>query len=636
MARIQILPEVLSNKIAAGEVVERPASVVKELVENALDAGSDRIEVLVEEGGRRLIQVADNGHGMSADDALLCIERYATSKIASDPDLFAIRTLGFRGEALPSIASVSKFTLTTREVEAPTGTQIRIEGGKLQGAAEVGAPAGTLIQVGQLFYNTPARRKFMKTINTEMGHVADTLASLALGRPEVYFSLSHGGREVRKWSRCSDPADRVAAVLGKGLRRQLQPLDFEDDYLTLSGWIGLPQAARKTSRGIHLFVNGRHVKDRSVQHALFQGYTGRLMKGQFPVAVLYLELPFDQVDVNVHPTKHEVRFAQQRRIHHLVQESVARALARAERAAWAVADTFPAGRGERGRPLAEPPTPPSEGAAAADAGAIAGAEAGARRVAQGSPAYDAFRRTVHGSARPGDPPPASGEIAAAVDAPLENRPQRRAPTADTQAPLWSAADRGPFAEWTPLGQVKGTYILCEAPEGLAIVDQHAAHERITFEALRQAHAGRPVEAQGMLLPETIELSHAEATILERLMGDMGRLGLVIEPFGGTTFVVKAVPVILGKGSVAEIVRAVVERIAEVGFGGGLQKVIEAALVTIACHHSIRAHQRLSEGEMRALLEQLGRCETPSHCPHGRPTWIRWTVGELEKAFGRTV
>lgn len=623
MSRIQILPEILSNKIAAGEVVERPASVVKELVENALDAGSDRIEVLVEEGGRRLIQVADNGHGMSADDALLCIERYATSKISTDPDLFAIRSLGFRGEALPSIASVSKFTLTTRAAEAAAGTQIRIEGGKVLGVAEIGAPAGTLIQVRQLFYNTPARRKFMKTINTEMGHVADTLASLALGRPEVHFSLSHNGRSVRKWSRCSDPAHRVAAVLGKGLRRQLTPVDHEDDYLKLSGWVGTPDAARKTSRGIHLYVNGRCVKDRAVQHALFQGYTGRLMKGQYPVAVLYLELPYDQVDVNVHPTKHEVRFAQQRRVHHVVQESVARALARSERASWAVASPETDMRFDSVRPPESP----------------IGASVGRDRVAQSSPAYDAFRRTVSTSDRDlgmvSRPPVINADMKTGppFDTTMKERPSPSAPvpTADAQAPLWS---KGPFADWTPLGQIRGTYILCEAPEGLAIVDQHAAHERITFEALRQAHAGRPIESQGMLLPETIDLSHGEAEVLERLMAEMGRMGLVIEPFGGTTFVIKAVPMVLGKGSVAGVVRDVVERIAEVGFGSGLEKVIEECLVTIACHNSIRAHQRLSDAEMRALLDQLGQCENPSHCPHGRPTWIRWTVRELEKAFGR--
>lgn len=647
MSRIQILPEILSNKIAAGEVVERPASVVKELVENALDAGSDRIEVLVEEGGRRLIQVADNGHGMSADDALLCIERYATSKISTDPDLFAIRTLGFRGEALPSIASVSKFTLTTRAAEAAVGTQIRIEGGKVVGVSEVGAPAGTLIQVRQLFYNTPARRKFMKTINTEMGHVADTLASLALGRPQVHFSLSHNGRPVRKWSRCSDPADRVAAVIGKGLRQQLVAVEHQDDYLKLSGWIGTPDTARKTSRGIHLYVNGRCVKDRSVQHALFQGYTGRLMKGQYPVAVLYLELPFDQVDVNVHPTKHEVRFAQQRRVHHLVQESVARALARAERATWAVASDG----GERGgrdpgaggdtyagavgaphqRPLAAR-QPPSE----------AGRRPG--HVAQPTSAYDAFQRAAGVGGRSGaeasNADAGNLSTPSGAGAPLQGeRPEPQSteegPTTSpstAQAPLWS---KGPFAEWAPIGQVKGTYILCEAPEGLAIVDQHAAHERITFETLRRAHAGRPIEAQGMLLPETIELSHGEAEVLERLLPEMGRMGLVIEPFGGTTFVIKAVPVILGKGSVAGVVRDVVERIVEVGFGSGLEKAIEECLITIACHNSIRARHQLSQTEMRALLEQLGRCENPSHCPHGRPTWVRWTVRELEKAFGRT-
>ncbi|MDJ0783159.1 MAG: DNA mismatch repair endonuclease MutL [Desulfosarcinaceae bacterium] len=620
MTRIQILPEVLSNKIAAGEVVERPASVVKELVENALDAASDRIEVLAEEGGRRLIQVADNGHGMSADDALLCIERYATSKIQADPDLFAIRTLGFRGEALPSIASVSKFSLTTREAGAATGTQIRIEGGKVLGVSEVGAPPGTLIQVRQLFYNMPARRKFLKAISTEMGHVADTLASQALGRPEVHFSLSHNGRTVRNWSRCAEPVDRVAAVLGKGVRRQLYPLHFKDLYLTLTGWVGAPHVARKTSRGIHLYVNGRYVKDRSIQHALFQGYTGRLMKGQFPLAVLYLELPYDQVDVNVHPTKHAVRFAQQRRIHHIVQETVAQALVRAERSTWAVTKSGVADGGQSAPSPTSSPAP--EG------------------VAQASPAYDAFRRTVGGpspSAEPRHGYPAS-PFSRAAETPeqgtMPTPPDAATDSEVAQTALWPIPEDHPCGEWIPLGQIRATYLLCESPDGLVIVDQHAAHERITFETLRQAHAGRPIESQGLLLPETLELSHAEAEILERLQADMARMGLVVEPFGGTTFVIKAVPVILGKGAAAGIVRDVVDRIAEVGFGSGVERVIESCLVTIACHRSIRAHQRLSEAEMKALLVQLGQCDNPAHCPHGRPTWVRWSVRELEKAFGR--
>ena len=298
MANIRILPETLSNKIAAGEVVERPASVVKELVENAIDADSSRILVEIEQGGRKRIRVADNGHGMSRDDALLSLERYATSKILREPDLFSIRTLGFRGEALPSIASVSRFTLITRQADADVGTRIEMAGGRINKVSDVGAPAGTMITVAGLFYNTPARRKFLKSITTEMGHIADTIASMALCRPTVQFRLLHNTRSVKSWAPAADPADRVADVLGRGIRSDLYPVRQSTDDVQVSGWVAAARLSRSTSRGVYLFVNGRWVKDRVIQHALFAGYRGRLMKGRYPVAVLFLRLPFNQVDFN--------------------------------------------------------------------------------------------------------------------------------------------------------------------------------------------------------------------------------------------------------------------------------------------------------------------------------------------------
>jgi DNA mismatch repair protein MutL len=283
-SKIKILPEILSNKIAAGEVVERPSSVVKELVENALDANSTRIIVEVEKGGRSLIRVSDNGEGMGHDDALLAIERYATSKIYKDQDLFSIKTLGFRGEALPSIASVSRFSLMTRDKKAEAGTEIIVEGGKIKNVSDVGAPTGTMITVKQLFFNTPARRKFLKTINTEMGHIADTMANIALGWPHVQFKLLHNAKTVKSWSLASDHVDRIADVLGKGVKDDLHRIQFGESNLSVAGWISDPRVTRSTSRGIYLYVNGRFVRDRTIQHALLSGYTSRLMKGRFPVA----------------------------------------------------------------------------------------------------------------------------------------------------------------------------------------------------------------------------------------------------------------------------------------------------------------------------------------------------------------
>jgi len=334
MAKIKILPENLSNKIAAGEVVERPASVVKELVENALDAEATRIIIEVEKGGRSLIRVSDNGVGMGHDDALLAIERYATSKISTDDDLFAIRTLGFRGEALPSIAAVSRFKLITRNHTADTGTEVMVDGGKIKNVSEVGAPEGTMITVKQLFFNTPARRKFLKTAGTEMSHIADIVARIALGHPEVQFRLIHNDKVVKSWPLVSQHLDRVADVLGKDCRQDLHPIEIARNGVSISGWICSPRVTRRTSRGLYIFVNGRFVRDRSIQHGVFQGYAQRLVKGQFPIAAVFIKVPFDQVDVNVHPTKNEVRFVNPHQVHEAVKSAIAQTLYEIDRLSW--------------------------------------------------------------------------------------------------------------------------------------------------------------------------------------------------------------------------------------------------------------------------------------------------------------
>ena len=340
MSKIKILPEILSNKIAAGEVVERPASVVKELVENSLDADSSRIMIDIENGGRSLIRVSDNGSGMGRDDALLALERYATSKIYKDQDLFRINTLGFRGEALPSIASVSKFTLVSRDPTADAGTEICVEGGKIKNVTEIGAPKGTMITIRQLFFNTPARRKFLKTIGTEMGHIADKVSSIALGHPTVQFRLTHNEKVVKDWPPTAEPLDRVVDVLGGDLRNTLHAIKFQNKAVSISGWISSPRITRRTSRGLYIYVNGRFVRDRIVQHALFEGFSQRLVKGQFPLAALFITVPFEEVDVNVHPTKNEVRFARQKDIHEAVRQAVSQSLFEADQSSWATRKTF--------------------------------------------------------------------------------------------------------------------------------------------------------------------------------------------------------------------------------------------------------------------------------------------------------
>ena len=597
MSQINILPENLSNKIAAGEVVERPASVVKELVENALDAGSDRIVVEIEKGGRTLIQVADNGAGMTRDDALLCIERYATSKIHKDDDLFSISTLGFRGEALPSIASVSRFTLVTRQQAEEVGTEINIAGGTVRKVADVGAPAGTMVSVRQLFYNTPARRKFMKSVNTEMGHIVETLSGMALGWPQVRLRLLHNGREIKHWPAVADPRDRVVDVLGKDLENDLCALDYADEAVSISGWTADPAHSRSTSRGIHIYVNNRAVKDRAVQHALFQGYAGRLVKGQFPVAVLFVKVPSDKVDVNVHPAKNEVRFAEQRKVHDSVRLCVSRALDLADRKTWSAG----------ARPPADFPAP--------------------------GPGTSGIKTGGFAVREPRDP---DAWVVSNPPAPAAHRePQVADPPAMKpagQQTLWSKKQ---FKDLKFVGQLRDTYLIFESDEGLVIIDQHAAHERIMYERLRKGAKGR-LEKQVLLIPETMDLNFREADVMQELLPGLHDLAFELEPFGGNTFVVKAVPAILEGREIKPLMLEMVDAVLERGRGNVVAEALDDCLKIMACHGAIRANQELKTAEVGRMLEQLDACDNPSNCPHGRPTWINWPMSLVEKAFKRIV
>ncbi len=610
MARIRILPEVLSNKIAAGEVVERPASVVKELVENSIDAGADRIVVEVGNGGRRLIRVADNGSGMARDDALLALERYATSKIRRDEDLFAIRTLGFRGEALPSIASVSRFILATRRPEDEAGTEIEIAGGKIESVREVGVPPGTMITVRDLFFNTPARRKFMKTVATEMGHIGDGLAGLALGHPQIHFELRHNERLLRRWSRTGDAAERVAAVLGAALRRDLMPMALETEAATVGGWVAAPRVNRRTSHGVHIFVNGRHVRDRTVLHAVLQGYRERLMKGQYPVVVCRLTVPADEVDVNVHPAKHEVRFVRQQQVHGAVAGAVHAAL---------VSGVRPAGLnpGEPDNRLR----------------ALSASHREMDGVAESAPEFN----------RPSEPTErAAGGMTAKSGMTFQSPATGKRPAppgtihpepVPPQPSLWSG---GQFAHLKLIGQFRRTYIICESDAGLVLIDQHAAHERIYFEQLRKRSQTRNAAAQALLIPETLELDFREAAALEAMREAFARVGFDIEPFGGNAFIIRSVPDFLATAELGPMIREIIEGALAAGVKPEPGVLQEESLKIMACHGAIRARQTLATAQIQRLLAQLDECENPSHCPHGRPTWIRWSEQALEKAFGRRV
>ncbi len=612
MSKIRILPEILSNKIAAGEVVERPASVVKELIENALDAESRRIMVEIERGGRTLIRVSDNGLGMGRDDAMLAIERYATSKIFKDADLFAIRTLGFRGEALPSIAAVSRFSLITREWTADVGTAVEVEGGKLKKVSEAGAPPGTMVTVRQLYYNTPARRKFLKTIATEMGHIADTIASMALGHPAVRFRLHHDGRPIKDWPVVKDPIERVIDVLGNALQHHLYAIGHQESGISISGWIGDARFSRRTSRGLYVYVNGRWVRDPVIQHALFEGYAGRLMKGQYPVAVLSIRVPPDSVDVNVHPTKNRVRFNDSRRIHDLLRRVVFDTLKRTDRSTLSVSETV--------RPFEKNHQDPF-----------------ASSNSLSTSAFDSATQTADKNRirekNGGQVPQKNGGQDRHMDHGQEPKLETRNSKLDHQPSLW--AERR-FGDLKILGQLHGTYILCESVEGLILLDQHAAHERIRFEQLKSLSGQSGQSAQKLIVAETIDLSFVEAETLRKLIPELETFGLDIEPFGGNTFAVKAIPALLEGREIKPLVMEMIDTVTELGVDHGMNRVIEQCLIVMACHGTIRANQMLTAEEMTALLSQLDACENPSHCPHGRPIWIAWSLRELEKHFGRVV
>jgi DNA mismatch repair protein MutL len=614
MSRIKILPEILSNKIAAGEVVERPASIVKELVENALDANSTRIMIDVGQGGRSMIRVSDNGIGMSRDDAILSVERYATSKIYKDADLFGINTLGFRGEALPSIAAVSKFRLNTRAENSSSGTEIVVEGGTIKKVSEIGAPQGTMVTAEQIFFNMPARRKFLKTVTTEMGHIVDTLTKIALGWPGIQFRLTHNEKLVKNWPATGNAIDRIADILGRDVKDDLFDVEFSTDDVSVTGWISSVRNTRKTSRGIHIYVNGRVVRDRIIQHALFEGYSGRLIKGQFPLAVLFIGVPYDQVDVNVHPAKHEIRFSRQKKVHDIIARAVADRLGLGDEPAWRPKQYIGTDAVRQKHHISETGIDFS----------VPGGKIQFGKSLEGQ--APRFTRTGN---RDSDKSriPASPVPGAALHKELNSVPS------SAQAGLWGNKR---FGDLHAIGQLRDTYILCESTDGLVLIDQHAAHERILFEKLKHRFHNEKKPSQRLLIPETIDLGYREAKILEKLIPSLFELGLEIAPFGGDTFVVKAVPLLLKRKAIKPLVIEMVEMTAQIDITSGLDAALDRCLEVMACHGAVRANERLSDREIRELLDQLDACDRSSNCPHGRPTWIRFGFKDLEKMFKRIV
>jgi len=609
MSRIRLLPTELVNQIAAGEVIERPASVVKELVENSLDAGATRIEIDIEEGGARLIRVRDDGSGIAADELPLAIAAHATSKIASFEDLERVATLGFRGEALPSIASVSRFALTSRPEAQAHACRIEVQGGRADAARPAQHPPGTTIEVRDLFYNVPARRKFLRAERTEFSHIEELIASLALARHAVEFRLSHNGKPVRVLRGARDAAGqaaRLAELLGAEFATHGLQIAHEAAGLRLSGWVGAPTASRAQADQQYFFVNGRLVRDRLVAHAVRQAYADVLFHGRHPAFVLFLELDAQAVDVNVHPAKHEVRFREARLVHDFLFRTLHEALA-ATRAGLTPAGMPVAGGG--------PMAPASV--------AIHGVSA----MTAAPAVLPAWRN--------------QGSLGLATREPLADYVALFGPHAgDATAPATTgtATVQTQDGEIPPLGyalaQLHGVYILAENAHGLVVVDMHAAHERITYEKLKAAQAGQGIRSQLLLVPLSLAVSEREATLVEERHADFAALGFELARTGPQTVTVKRMPTLLDGADVARLIRDVFADLAVQGSSRRIEEAGNDVLATMACHGSVRANRRLGLHEMNALLREMEATERSGQCNHGRPTWVQLGMAELDRLFLR--
>ncbi|HTB75556.1 MAG TPA: DNA mismatch repair endonuclease MutL [Polyangiaceae bacterium] len=607
MGVIQTLPTDLANQIAAGEVVERPASVVKELVENALDAGATRVKVELERGGATLIRVTDDGAGMDEDDAVLALQRHATSKIRHKDDLFALTTFGFRGEALPSIASVSKLRLSTRARGAREGVEVLLEGGGTARPRPTGAAEGTSVEVRDLFFNVPARRKFLKSTGTEAAHVSEALLLAALARPDVSFFLVRDGRTAREWLRAATRRERAAQAFDASER--LEACSGGAGPMQLEAHLAPPERARAGAAGLHLLVNGRAVRDRALARAVAQAYGSVLEPGRYPVGVVYVEVPAAEVDVNVHPQKAEVRFADARALFDAVTRELHAVLARAfSLPALGASRAWMGGRGGQGSMAAALRGLPTSSFGAPPQGDVASFGALSLEGDQ-----DPWKLAL---------PQAPGSLAESTGA-----------TASAGADPILFEGAGFYASLEFLAQVRGTFLVCSGSDGLYILDQHAAAERVTFNRLRKAFASRSIATQRLLIPDVIELLPTEVATLEERSNDVAGLGIDLRAVGSSAVAVHAVPALLARARPERIVR---DLVAELGLADRrpFGDAADLVLATMACHGSIRAGDVVSRAEAGALLRALDDIDFAGHCPHGRPVVTRIGYDELERRVGR--
>jgi DNA mismatch repair protein MutL len=662
MSRIRILPEAVANKIAAGEVVERPASVVKELLENALDAGAKTIRIETEVGGKRMIRVIDDGHGMIHDDALLAFERHATSKLKSADDLLSISTLGFRGEALPTIAAVSRLLLETRDETEADGTRLEFAGGKLVNVKPAGLPVGTTISVADLFYCVPARKKFLKSDTTELGHIASLVTHYALANPDKQFVLTTPTQEIINSPPAEKLADRVYQLFGRQAMEELVEIpptsaafraaitepeleqSEESATLTVRGFTSRPEVQRPNRNGIYVFVNRRLVRDRLILHAIHEAYRNILPPTVFPATLLFLEMPYDEVDVNVHPAKIEVRFRRSQFVHDFARDSIRQALmsVRPVPSFAAAAAAMPPGS----PPAASSFSPSAFGAAAASAvpRAIIPAmeEIG---VGSGVGSDGGFDLTSD----PLRPVEQRFAFPARLDAPVESGMASAAAAAahalaasnwagNLAAPSASAPATLPhpdqIADLKPLGQVSSSFIVAVNGEGLWLVDQHVAHERVLFEQHLEARRAGRVEAQRMLMPLVIELSPRQIVIYEKIAAELAANGFEVEPMGPRSVAIQAVPAGIAPGDGEKLLTEILDGIERENAAISIDTLQAKIAASTACHAAIKVNMPLDQTKMEWLLEALAKTDCPMSCPHGRPVVLRYSVKEIEKAFHR--
>ncbi|MCA9647318.1 MAG: DNA mismatch repair endonuclease MutL [Polyangiaceae bacterium] len=646
MSRIHLLPPELASQIAAGEVVERPASAVKELVENALDAGATRVDVEIVGGGITKVAVRDDGRGMDAEDAALAVERHATSKLSAIADLQNVVTYGFRGEALPSIASVSRFRLVTRSAESDAATELRLEGGVNPVITPTASAVGTLIELKDLFFNVPARRKFLRSSNTESGHITEVLEAAAFARHDVSFTLTRDGRKVREWLRAPSRGERARAALQED---ELAQCEGERGTLKVEAYLSRPERARAGAAGLRLFVNGRPIKDRALAVTVAQAYGSVLERGRYPRGIVYLELPPQLVDVNVHPQKTEVRFADARAVCDSLYRVLSLALAEAfalpapAKNPWSQRqpnDTRPAWQRDTAQHMnvqhekVQHNTPGAGGASTPFQGQTRLAlESEPPRAAGSSPTASQDPWGLGPDTTESDPLQTypQGNATSDLAALVAVRDSHLAPVRPDGT---TAGDPG--LRWANLrfvAQLRQTYLLCEAEDGFYVLDQHAAAERVTFDRLRRQYQSRTVPAQALLFPLTVDVSPEEADLIEERSEELQALGVDLRRRGPETVSIHAIPRLLGRASPERLVRDLLSEVTRRG-GRGFSDAVDLALATMACHGSIRAGESLGAEEVKALLQALDQADFAGHCPHGRPVVTRVTWAELERKVGR--